>query len=126
MPVALEPVTLQLHGITPPSLNSFLRAHWTRYDRAKGKWGDMILNALATADCPRGWDGVLAEGRITVPDRRKRDQGNHRFLLEKALGDALVAYGALTDDDWERYEFGNLQARYERGIAGVEVILWPR
>jgi hypothetical protein len=127
MQTALEPVTLQIDGVTPPSVNGFLRAHWTRYDRAKAKWGEMCLDALTRAETPRGeWAGVLAEGMVTFPTRIKRDQGNHRFMLEKALGDALVSYGALPDDDWARYEFGNLQSRYERGVSRVEVMLWPR
>jgi hypothetical protein len=124
---ALEPVTLHLHGLTPPSLNTFTRAHWRKYVKAKAEWDRYVTDALHIAETPRGeWAGVLAEGRVTFPDKRARDQGNYRFMLEKALGDALVAYGAIPDDDWSRYEFGNLQARYERGVRLIEVMLWPR
>ena len=62
---------------------------------------------------------------ITVPDRKRRDQGNHRFLLEKALGDALVAGGWLDDDDWARYEFGGLQMVYERGVSAMRLFVFP-
>ena len=122
-----QPVALFLQGVTPPSLNTFARAHWRKYDHAKKLWGQRVTDALVTADCPRGaWESVLAEGRVTFPDQRKRDQGNYRFMIEKALGDALVSYGAIPDDDWSRYEFGNLQAQYVKGLKGIDLMLWPR
>lgn len=122
-----SPVALTLPGVAPPTLNAFTRAHWSKYDKAKREWGDRFLAALTEADVPRGeWAGVLAEGRVTFGDRRRRDQGNHRFLLEKALGDALVKYGAIPDDEWGVYQFGNLEARYVKNALSIDLILFPR
>jgi hypothetical protein len=39
------------------------------------------------------------EGEVSFGDGRERDQGNHRVIVEKALGDALVRGGYLPDDD---------------------------
>jgi hypothetical protein len=52
-------------------------------------------------------------GLCCFPDRIRRDQGNFRYFIEKALGDALVAggwleFGGLADDDWDHYEFGGM------------------
>jgi hypothetical protein len=62
---------------------------------------------------------------MCFPDRRRRDQGNHRFIVEKALGDALVAGGWLPDDTWEHYEFGGLAMRVERGESWTRLMLFP-
>jgi hypothetical protein len=64
------------------------------------------------------------EGQCTFPDRTRRDQGNHRFMLEKAMGDALVAGGWLEDDDWSRYEFGGLSAVYEKGVSRTRLMVF--
>jgi hypothetical protein len=43
--------------------------------------------------------------------------------LGQLHGDALVAGGHLEDDDWQRYQFGNLEYRYERGVRRVELVV---
>ena len=45
---------------------------------------------------------------LRFPARRRRDSGNYRVMLEKALGDALVEGGWLPDDTPEHYEFGGV------------------
>jgi hypothetical protein len=62
---------------------------------------------------------------MTFPDRRRRDEGNFRFFLEKALGDALVSGGWLADDDGARFSFGSVAFRYERGVRRVRLSLFP-
>ena len=47
---------------------------------------------------PRGLASVKAKATIRFKQRRRRDEGNFRALLEKALGDVLQAGGYLTDD----------------------------
>jgi hypothetical protein len=69
---------------------------------------------------------VLVEGECTFPDRHRRDQGNHRFMVEKAMGDALTTGGYLEDDDWSRYEFGGLAHRYEKGVSRTRLLVFPR
>jgi hypothetical protein len=68
---------------------------------------------------------VFAEGEVTFPSRIKHDQGNYRFMLEKALGDALQTVGVLQDDSWDFYSFGNLAATYEKGVRRTRLLLMP-
>jgi len=123
-----------------PSLNTLgVRSGWQAMDTALKAWRAGMAVKLHESGLPRGLDSVLVEGVMTFPTRAKRDQGNHRYFLEKALGDALqkgnvdtrwwqdepVAGGWLDDDDWSRYEFGNLAFRYERGVRAIDLRIFP-
>lgn len=110
---------------TPPSMNDIIGqgSRW-RYTSAKSKWGVLLIsriNALSIPPCTR----VYVEGQVTFPTRTKHDQGNYRFLLEKALGDALQSAGVLADDDWDSYEFGGLSKAYEKGVRRTRLMLMP-
>lgn len=111
------------HG-WPPSLNALGSGNQFAYRAMKEAWEGLLVSLITASDLGK-CERVVVEGEITFPDQRRRDQGNHRFLLEKALGDALVAGGWLEDDDWSRYEFGGLAQRYERGVCGMRVLLFP-
>ncbi len=113
------------HVGVPFSLNVFAssRSEFV-YLRAKQAWQDLFVGLLAAADFPT-CRRVVVEGELCFPDRRRRDQGNYRFILEKALGDALTEGGWLEDDDWTRYEFGGLAYRYEKGEAWTRLVLFP-
>jgi hypothetical protein len=122
--VSFGPITIVIPE-TPPSLNDVVgQGHWRRYHTVKKRWQAMLLEQLTAAEPPR-MRRVLVEGVVTFPDRRKHDQGNYRFVLEKALGDALQAGGYLHDDDWNSYEFGNLSADYEKGVRRTRLTLFP-
>lgn len=95
------------------------------YQNMKKAWQSLLLERLRASELEPGLTHVLAEGQCTFPTRTRRDQGNHRFMLEKALGDALVQGGWLEDDDWEHYEFGGLSAVHERGVSGLRLLLFP-
>lgn len=112
------------------------------YQAMKKAWQQLLAEQLDRSGLPRGLAHVLAEGQCTFPDRHRRDQGNHRFMLEKALGDALVdgsplpdrggrelgepvEGGWLADDSWEFYEFGGLSALYEKGVSRTRLVLFP-
>lgn len=112
------------HGY-PPSLNALGDGNRFAYRAMKETWEERLGALLGDAELPTGLARVTVEGVLTVPDRKRRDQGNHRFLLEKALGDALVDGGWLEDDDWSRYEFGGLQLVYEKGVSGMRLMLFP-
>jgi len=58
---------------------------------------------------PRGLSCVNARATLQFKQRRRRDEGNFRVILEKALGDALVEGGWLKDDTAEQYRFGGLE-----------------
>jgi hypothetical protein len=86
----------------------------------------VLLPLLEASGLPKGLRRVVVEGEVSFPDRAKRDQGNYRVLLEKVLGDVLVDGGWLDDDDWDRYEFGNLQRRDEGRVSRTRLMLFPQ
>lgn len=112
------------HYGTTPSVNVFLAKDIQVYRSIKAAWEGELLRLLRLTElepCER----IVVEGVMCFPTRRRPDQGNHRFLLEKALGDALVTGGYLPDDTWDRYEFGGLNHAYEAGQAWTRVLLFP-
>jgi hypothetical protein len=93
------------------------------YQSLKHRWQVRLSSLLADAGVPRGLAHVHAEGVAVFPDRAARDQGNYRVLVEKALGDALVAGGWLRDDCWSMYEFGSLGYVYMPGVSQTRLRL---
>lgn len=115
-----------VHVGVPQSLNVHgSSAHWYSYQGQKKNWSARLAELLDWSGLPRGLAYVYVEGQVCFPDRRKRDQGNFRFLLEKSLGDTLVSEGYIEDDDWSRYEFGNLRRAYEKGECWTALTLFP-
>lgn len=103
-------------GYTPVSLNQGgMRAHHLKQYRLKhGLQRD--LEALLMAErLPRGMRYVTASASLRFPVRRRRDEGNFRWLLEKALGDALVNGGWLPDDTPANYRFATVTFEPEPG-----------
>jgi hypothetical protein len=117
--------TARQHFGAPPSLNVLGSGNVFAFQAIKKSLMAALIEGLELADLQRPVARVLVEGECTFPDRKKRDQGNHRALLEKALGDALVEGGWLADDTWEQYEFGNLSATYERGVSRLRLVIFP-
>lgn len=114
------------HLGAPPSMNAFGSGDPRAYYPKKQLWQEMLVELLAAARLPKPLGFVLAEGRVGFPNRIKRDQGNFRVLLEKALGDALQAGGWLANDDWDSYEFGNLAYVYDKGRSWTQLVLLPQ
>jgi hypothetical protein len=112
------------HLGAPPSMNVLGSGNRFAYQAMKKAWQEVLTGALERVELPRGLSHVLVEGQCTFPDRDVRDQGNHRFMLEKAMGDALVAGGWLPDDAWEFYEFGGLAAVYEKGVSRTRLMVF--
>lgn len=82
------------------------------------RWGDL------PSRCSR----ITAEAKLTVPDKRRRDEGNFRTYIEKALGDALMAGGWLEDDQAypkRMYSFGNVEFEYAKGVEHTDILLFP-
>jgi hypothetical protein len=105
----LTEAVLDIPG-TPKSFNAVgLHSHWSVGRNLKQKWQSNIETALMVAAVPRGLGSVLVSGRLEFPQRRRRDEGNFRTILEKACGDALVNGGWLEDDTPELYRFGGLE-----------------
>jgi hypothetical protein len=94
---------------TPPSLNRFGSVGggtYYLYRRLKKDWEKTLGVALMAAGVPRGLGKVSATATVRFHTRRKRDEGNFRYLLEKTLGDTLVNGGWLADDDADAFTFG--------------------
>lgn len=108
----------------PPSFNPLGSGNVHLYQHIKRQWEDRFLILLVEAGMPC-CERVVVEGEATFPDRTRRDQGNFRMLIEKALGDALVRGGYLEDDDWSHYSFGDLAYRYEKGQSATRLMLFP-
>lgn len=111
---------------TPPSLNAASlgsKGAHMKFHRLKKRWEGMIVITLLEARVPKGLERVHATAVCRFPSRRKRDEGNFRYLLEKALGDALQLHGCLDDDTPEKYTFGKLVFDPDRGPARTLVTL---
>jgi hypothetical protein len=75
------------------------------YIAEKRKWEGNFQIRLMTEKVPRKLTSVRASAALTFPSRRRRDEGNYRFMLEKALGDTLVSGGWLEDDTPDAFVF---------------------
>jgi hypothetical protein len=113
------------HMGQPPSVNPLGSGDMRAYQDQKKRWQALLIDLLAASGLPRHLERVLVEGEATFPTRVRRDQGNHRFLIEKALGDALVEGRWLRDDSWDFYSFGNLEARYVKNESAIRLYLFP-
>lgn len=113
------------HLGAPPSFNVVAGRDPNVYRSIIDSWTEALEPLLATSGLPTGLGRVTVEGEVSFGDGRRRDQGNSRMLIEKALGDALVHGGFIPDDDWSRYEFGGLQRRDEPGVSRTRLLLFP-
>lgn len=105
----MKTVTLTIPG-TPPSFNAVgLHSHWTQGRRHKRDWQERCEIALMEQRVPRGLKLVEASAKLSFRVNRRRDEGNFRVILEKALGDALVNGRWLPDDTPEHYRFGAVE-----------------
>lgn len=117
----------QMHPVHHlPTLNLFGSGnHWQTYQGAKKHWTTWLTDALTTAGLPRQLDSVLVEGRLCFPTHTHPDQGNHRYFIEKVLGDVLEQGGWLASDDWDHYEFGNLARLVRPGERWLTLRFMP-
>jgi hypothetical protein len=75
------------------------------------------------ARVPRGLQSVTATATLHFKQRRRRDEGNFRTIIEKSLGDALVNGGWLSDDTPEHYRFGAVDLEAPAPLASTIVTL---
>jgi hypothetical protein len=111
---------------TPPSYNAANMArgsHWAAGRKAKREWEKNLGTALMVKQIPRGLLRVEADAMILFKERRRRDPGNFRVILEKALGDCLVAGGWLPDDTADRFEFGQVVLRAPTSVPWTQIKL---
>lgn len=112
-------------GDTPPSLNVVAGRRW-QWTKAKRRWQTDLGVLLMAEQLPRGLHRVEASAVLTFPTRRRRDEGNFRALLEKALGDALVEGGWLDDDTPDHFSFGAVTFALGAARTTVEVTAYPK
>jgi hypothetical protein len=116
-----------IHHAFPESMNTG-GSGWDHfaYQNAKKQWMQVLGEMLAEAELPKPLARVLVEGELTFPRRFSKgpDQENYRYPLSKFLGDTLVEGGWIADDNWERFEFGGLAYRLERGVQRMRLIVF--
>lgn len=113
------------HLGAPESFNVFASGGWEAYQGAKKRWHVVLDPLLRAGELPLGLAHVMVEGECSFGDDRERDQGNHRVVIEKALGDVLVEGGWLAGDKWHQYEFGGLRRVEEPGVNRIRLMLFP-
>ena len=117
------------HLGAPPSMNSGNHSmHPQAYQALKHAWQDALKASLDASGLPRGLARVTVEGMVGFPTLANRDQGNHRWMIEKALGDTLVVGGWLPDDRFYPdaiYEFGGLSAVHDKGRSWTRLMIFP-
>lgn len=122
-------------GAPPSTSHSGSGSDFHTYQNIKHKWQEILTALMEEAGVPKPLGRVSAEGKMCFPTMHPRDQSNFRYMLEKALGDALTEGGWLLpsspgakDDDCffpvVKYEFGGLTATYEKGVSWVRVMLF--
>lgn len=113
---------LEIPG-TPLSKNKLDHAHWSKVRQEKQAWEGHCLVALLHNRVPKGLSHVHATAELRFPTLRRRDEGNFRTMLEKALGDALQGGGWLADDTPDFFTFGELVFSAERGEPLTRLVL---
>lgn len=116
-----ETYRLELPGI-PKSLNRVgSRGSHFAFHSEKKKWEGMLVTALLLAKVPKDLLTVDASAVLHPPTAHKRDTGNYRTMLEKALGDALQL-GWLSDDSPDFYAFNDLTFGEKAAKPGLTII----
>lgn len=126
VPVAWKRVVLDLPR-TPPSMNTNVgRGHWRAFQKEKKEWQEEIETLLMIAKVSRrGYQRAAAGAWLRFNIRRKqRDPSNFATVVNKALGDALVNYGAIPDDDAPHYVFGGVEFEEEQGPPRTQILVY--
>lgn len=110
---------------TPPSMNTDQSRAWRSFYEHKRTWQSEIGILLMEQRCSRDYQRAVAGMFMRFPVRKKRrDAGNFTHITNKALGDALVEYGAIPDDDPAHYVFGGVEFEEETGPARTRIFIF--
>jgi hypothetical protein len=117
-------VILEL-AYTPASYNETRYAHWAVARRHASQLRDDLWLAIrATAPRPvTAHERITASAVLTFPTRRRRDTGNFRTPLEKALGDALQEAGVIPDDTPDLFAMDRVRFATTPGPAQTIITL---
>lgn len=116
--LSIPEVPPSLNGMGFGGRNSHMKLH-----RLKKRWEGYFVITLLENKVPKALTRVRASARLRFRVKRRRDEGNFRWLLEKALGDALQANGNLDDDTADEFTFGTLTFEADRGQPRTTVTL---
>lgn len=112
---------------TPPSMNTnAIRSHWSGFQREKKAWQEEIGFSLMAAQLPRHGQRAMCGARMRFEKRGRRDSGNFQGVVEKALGDALVAGLWIPDDDAERFVFAGVEFDDEPGSNQTTIVVFTQ
>lgn len=116
--------------VVPTSFNATRTAHWRTVKRHHDALKDELIVALfqweatkPTALAQVANKRVRASAQLRFPKRRRRDEGNFRAPLEKALGDALQHRGIIADDTPDYFTFGELTFDPEPGPSRTTITM---
>ena len=115
---------------TPPSINQVAvgraasRGAGIAATRAKKRLQSDLEAMLLAERVPRPLSFVEATACLRFAKRSsRRDEGNYRTPIEKALGDALVNGGWLSDDTPDTFRFGRLTFDPDPGEPRTQLLL---
>lgn len=119
----VQTYTLEYDDV-PPSMNTNVgKGSWRPFHNAKKRWQGLFGMLLLKERVPRGATKVKARAHLRFRVRRRRDEGNFRTILEKALGDALQTVGVISDDTPAHFEFTEVIFEEERGPNRTQITL---
>lgn len=111
---------------TPESVNKLgMRGNWRTLHHAKKRWEYELGMLLLSARFPKGLQSVEASAVLRFTTRRRRDAGNHAFILEKSLGDVLQN-GWIPDDTPDYFQWRGVTFDRNPGPARTTVTLIGR
>lgn len=113
---------------TPVSFNAGNhRASQWKFAKEKREWQQRFTTLLIAAGTPRCCRSMSATAVLTFPFQRRRDELNFRTVLDKSLGDALVAGLWIPDDTTDYFRFGEINFVVVPGKRLTEVTLeWAK
>lgn len=129
------------HFGAPPSLNEGGSGMDRRaYQSLKKAWMRVLGDGLVRSQLPRGLKALTVEVMIGFSTYQERDEGNLRWMIEKALGDVLkdglyddegvciIEGGWLPGDSFwpvRRYSMGNLEGTHTPGESWTRLMIFP-
>lgn len=120
------PTTVLTWTDVPPSMNEKSSGYGANHHaaaRTKKTWEGIAMVMLLQGKVPKDLAWVRVSAVMRFPDKRKRDEGNFRLVIEKALGDALQGGGWLRDDTPDQYRFTQVSFDPEKGPRQMTLTL---
>lgn len=102
----------------PPSMNQKSSGYGANphvAGRTKNTWEGVMMAMLLKAKIPKNLAWVRVDMTLRFPDKRRRDEGNFRMVVEKALGDVMQRMNYIPDDTPDIYRFGAVTFEPDKG-----------